>query len=211
MVPNLIKANASWALPGFTSKGAFLHQITKDWQISGVFTGVSGGAYALGYSYKTNGANVNITGSPDFAGRVVLGSNVGGGCGKQLSEFNASAVTGPTYGSTGMESGINYMRGCFNKSVDMSIVRKIRFWKFTESRSFQFRADIFNTLNIANITARSSTAQFNNPQSMTLQNPEFDASGNILPTKSLPQNAGFGAATGAAAMRTLQLELRIAF
>ncbi len=46
---------------------------------------------------------------------------------------------------------------------------------------------------------------------MTLQNPEFDSAGSILSGKSLPQNAGFGAATGAVTARNLQLEVRIAF
>jgi hypothetical protein len=49
-----------------------LRQLTKDWQLSGVLTASSGGAYTLGYSYNSAGANVNITGSPDWGGRVIL-------------------------------------------------------------------------------------------------------------------------------------------
>ena len=90
-------------------------------------------------------------------------------------------------------------------------MRKFHFWKFKESKTFEFRADIFNALNSAFITARQGTATFNNPTSMTLQNPEFGPDGTILSGKSLPQNAGFGAATGAVTSRNLQLEVRIAF
>jgi hypothetical protein len=143
---------------------------------------------------------------------VVLGNGLGSGCtGNQFNQFNTAAVTGPTYGSVGMESGINYVRGCPTEIVDSAIVRKFHFWKFRESKTFEFRADIFNALNSAAITARQGTATFNNPTSMTLQNPEYSSTGSILSGKSLPQNAGFGAATGAVTARNLQLEVRIAF
>jgi hypothetical protein len=46
---------------------------------------------------------------------------------------------------------------------------------------------------------------------MALQNSEFNADGSIASGRQLPKNAGFGAATGAAAMRNLQLELRVTF
>ncbi|HLK62335.1 MAG TPA: carboxypeptidase regulatory-like domain-containing protein [Bryobacteraceae bacterium] len=210
--PNFLKVNSTWDIPGIRGRGGFLHQITGDWQVSGILTAASGAAYSLGYSYQSNGGSVNITGSPDFGGRVVLGNNLGSGCsGNQFAQFNGAAVTGPTYGSVGMESGINYLRGCPTTIADAAIVRRFHFWKFRESKTFEFRADIFNALNSAAITARQGTATFNNPTSMTLANPEFDASGNILSGKSLPQNAGFGAATGAVTARNIQLQVRIAF
>jgi hypothetical protein len=103
------------------------------------------------------------------------------------------------------------MRGCPTENVDTSVVRRFRFWKFQEARRFEFRADIFNTLNAVQINARSSTATFNNPTAMVLQNSEFNADGTIAAGRQLPKNAGFGAATGAAAMRSIQLELRFGF
>jgi len=211
-IPNYLKANATWNIPGITGRGGFLHQITSDWQISSVLTVQSGAAYSLGYSYQSGGSNVNITGSPDFGGRVVLGNGLGSGCsGNRFAEFTQAAVTGPAYGSTGMESGINYLRGCATPVADAAVVRRFHFWKFKESKTFEFRADIFNAPNAATINARQTTATFNNPTSMTLQNPEYSSGGTILSGKSLPQNAGFGAATGALTARNLQLELRIAF
>ncbi len=210
--PHFLKVNTTWAIPGMKSSGAFLRQLTSDWQVSGILTAQSGAAYSLGYSYQTAGSSVNITGSPDFGGRVILGDNLGSGCSSnQFNQFNTAAVKGPTYGSVGMESGINYLRGCPTGIVDSSIVRKFHFWKFKESKTFEFRADIFNALNSAFITGRQGTATFNNPTSMTLQNPQYGSDGSILPGKSLPQNAGFGAATAASTSRNLQLEVRIAF
>jgi hypothetical protein len=210
--PNYFKMNATWSVPGITSKGAFVHVVTGDWQVSGVLTATSGTVYDLSYSYQTNGSNVNITGSPDFGGKVLLGSGVGGGCStNQFSQFNGTAVTGPTYGSIAMESGRSTMRGCPTDNVDTSAVRKFHFWKFKESRTFEFRADIFNTMNAVMINGRQGQAQFNNPGSMTLVNSEYSAPGVIASGKSLPQNAGFGAANGAQTMRNIQLEVRIGF
>ena len=146
--PHFLKFNSTWEPRGVNSMGGFVHQLTKDWQLSGILTAASGTAYSLGYGYNSNGSNVNITGSPDYGGRVVLGNNLGSGCsGNPFSLFNASAVTGPTYGSVGLESGRNYLRGCPTNNVDTSVVRRFRFWKFQEARRFEFRADIFNTLN----------------------------------------------------------------
>jgi hypothetical protein len=46
---------------------------------------------------------------------------------------------------------------------------------------------------------------------MTLVNSEYSSPGVIASGRSLPQNAGFGAANSAQAMRNIQLELRIGF
>ena len=210
--PHFLKVNSVWEPAGFRNMGGLVHQLTKDWQMAGIWTFASGTAYTLGSSYNSQGANVNITGSPDFGGAVVLGGNPGSGCSSNpLAQFNTSVVKGPSYGSTQMESPRLNMRGCPTNNVDTSIIRRFRFWKFQESRRFEFRADIFNTLNTVMFNARSSTATFNTPAGMALQNSEFNADGSIANGRQLPKNAGFGAVTGAQAMRNLQLELRVVF
>ena len=210
--PNYLKMNATWSVPGITSRGSFVHVVTGDWQVSGVLTATSGTVYTPGYSYQTNGSSVNITGSPDLGGMPVLASGLGSGCSTNpFSEFNATSITGPTYGSVQMESARNSMRGCPTDNVDTSAVRKFHFWKFKESRTFEFRADIFNTMNAVMINGRQNQAQFNNPTSMTFVNAEYSANGSIANGRSLPQNAGFGAANAAQTMRNIQLELRVGF
>ncbi len=218
--PNFLKFNSTWEAPGVNRMGPVVHQLTKDWQFSGILTAASGTAYTLAYSYNTAGSNVNITGSPDFGGMVNLGSGVGSGCsGNPFSMFNASAVTGPTYGSTGTESPRLAMRACPTENVDTSVVRRFRFWKFQESRRFEFRADIFNTLNAVQFNSGSDivgasgngSATFNSPTGMALQNAEYNSSGAINAGRQLPKNAGFGAANNAAAMRSIQLEVRFGF
>jgi len=211
--PHFLKFNGVWLSPGIASKGAFLRELTRDWQLSGVLTAASGPTYTLGYGYQTAGANVNITGSPDWAGRVILGNDLGGGCSdNQFGQFNASAVKGPGYNSVSMESGRNYLRGCSDKTVDLSILRRVRFGKiFNETRRLEFRLDVFNALNAVVINARSTTATFNNPTSMTLTNNQYMSDGSLNPARLTPRNNGFGAATGAQNMRNLQLQLRFQF
>ena len=136
-MPHLFKANGIWNSPGIKSHGAVLRNLTRDWQLSAVATVASGGTYGLGYSYQNNGGNVNLTGSPDWGARVTLLDGLGSGCSgdNQYAQFNGSAITPPTFGSVGMESGRNYMRGCLTRNVDMSFVRRIRV-----SRSERYRA-----------------------------------------------------------------------
>ena len=63
--------------------------IVNDWQLSGVFTGNSGNRYDLNYSYNSNGANLNLTGSPDYGARIVYLGDPGSGCSDdQYAQFN---------------------------------------------------------------------------------------------------------------------------
>jgi len=110
-----------------------------------------------------------------------------------------------------MESGTNYLRGCATQIIDTSVVRKFTSGNSKESRTFEFARIFSNTLNAAFITGRKHPAPFNNPTSMTLANPEFDASGNILAGKEKPRTQRFGAANGGSTARNIQLEVRIRF
>jgi hypothetical protein len=208
--PHLFKANGVWNSPDIAGKGAVVRHLAQDWQISAVVTVGSGPAYDLGYSYQNNGANVNITGSPDFGGRMTLLDGLGTGCSdNQYSQFNFAAVRAPTYGSLGMESGRNTMRGCLNKNLDLSVVRRIRVG--SERYRVELRADVFNATNAVVINGRSTSAQFNNPTSMTLVNNQYNTDGTLNQSRLTPRNAGFGAATSAQTLRNLQFQLRFQF
>jgi hypothetical protein len=211
--PHFLKFNGVWLSPGIEGHGAVVRELTRDWQLSGVLTAASGSAYTLGVGYNTAGSNVNITGSPDWGGRAILAGDLGSGCSdNQYGQFNATAVKGPGYGSLGMESGRNYLRGCPDKTVDLSLVRRVRFGKIlNETRQLEFRLDVFNALNTVVINGRSTTATFNNPTSMALQNNQYNSDGSLNQSRLLPKNAGFGAATGAQNMRNLQVQVRFQF
>jgi hypothetical protein len=207
--PHLFKANGVWDSPGVLSKGSFLKYLTKDWQLSAVATVVSGPAYDLGYSFQNGAGNVNITGSPDWGGRVTLLDGLGSGCSdNQYAQFNFAAMRPPTFGSVGMESGRNTMRGCLSKNVDVSVVRKVR---INEKYRVELRADVFNAANTTVINGRSTSAQFTSPTNLTLVNNQFNADGSLNQSRLQPRNAGFGAATGAQNLRNIQLQLRLQF
>jgi hypothetical protein len=210
-VPHLFKANAIWNSPGIKNHGGVLLNLTRDWQISSVATVASGGTYGIGYSYVSNGANVNLTGSPDWGARVALLDGLGSGCSdSQYAQFNGSAIRPPTFGSVGMESGRNYMRGCLTRNVDMSLVRRIRV-SHSERYRAELRADVFNAFNTVDINGRNTSVQFTSPTNLTVVNSQFNADGSLNQSRLKPNNAGFGAATGARGLRNIQLQLRFQF
>jgi hypothetical protein len=61
------------------------------------------------------------------------------------------------------------------------------------------------------INGRSTSAQFNNPTSMTLVNNQYNTDGTLNQSRLTPRNAGFGAATSAQTLRNLQFQLRFQF
>jgi hypothetical protein len=223
MQRHVIKGYAVWELPKAPQVlGSVVGAILNDWQVSGVLTAGSAqystsgsypqgnnGRYDIAYTYQSNGQNVNLTGSPDYAARIVYVGNPGSGCSSnQYAQFNTAAVAGPTYGSVGMESGRYLLGGCPDKTVDLAVVRNIR---LGGSRSFQFRLDVFNAFNTVVINDRNFTVQYRSPTDQTVLNAQYLPNGQLDPTRLTPRNAGFGAATGAQAMRNLQLQLRFGF
>jgi hypothetical protein len=214
-VPNrhYFKGNFVWEIPG-TKRGdsAAAHALkvlTNDWRLSGVWSANTGGAYTLGIGYQGGGGNQNITGSPNYGGRARILSNPGSGCSSdRYRQFNAAAFTGPSVGSVGLESGADLLRGCYFQALDFAIAREVR---LGESRRLQFRLDIFNAPNEARITGRNSTMALVSPLDQTVNNLPFDASGNLIPSRSQPKNAGLGVANGYQGPRTLQAQLRFVF
>ena len=210
-VPHLFKANAVWSIAGIKNHGGVLLNLTRDWQLSAVSTIGSGGTYGLGYSYQNNGGNVNLTGSPDWGARVGLLPGLGSGCSSsQYAQFDFTKITPPTYGSVGMESGRNYMRGCATRNADVSVVRRIRVSRSERYRA-ELRADVFNAFNTVDINGRNGSAQFTSPTNLTLVNSQYNADGSLNQSRLTPRNAGFGAANSARGLRSIQLQLRFQF
>jgi hypothetical protein len=153
---------------------------------------------------------VNLTGSPDFGGRVRVVGDPGSGCsGDLLRQFKAEAFQGPAVGSVGLESGNDYVRGCFVSTMDLAIARTIR---LRSDRSLQLRVDMFNAFNQAAVTNRNTTMNLSGPgDPVTINNLPYDAAGNVIATRSRPRNSGFGVATGFQAPRAIQLTARFLF
>jgi hypothetical protein len=215
---HVIKGNAVWDMPDLHSTsgaGKIAAVIVNDWQLSGILTAGSGltsgnsAKYDLTYTYQNNGANVNLTGSPDYAAKIVYLGDPGKGCsGNPYAQFNTAAVTGPTYGSVGLESGRNILSSCPDKTVDLALARNIR---LGGARQLQFRVDAYNAFNVVVINNRNTTVQYRSPTDLTILNSQYLADGSVDPNRLTPRNAGFGAATGAQALRTMQMTVRFQF
>jgi hypothetical protein len=139
---------------------------------------------------------------------VIVG-DPGSGCSDdQYAQFDTSAFAGPTYPSLGLESGRNYLTGCFDHTWDMAISRNIR---LGGGRVVQLRLEAFNAFNQVVFSGRSTTMQLTSPTNQTLTNNQYLADGTLNPNRLLPRNAGFGAVTGAQAMRSIQAQVRFQF
>jgi hypothetical protein len=175
-----------------------------------VWTAVTGSAYNVTYSYSSGGGNVNLTGSPDFGGRVRIVGDTGSGCSSDMyRQFNAAAFQGPLNNSVGLESPNGYLRGCFQSQIDLTIARNIR---LGGARNVQLRVDMFNAPNAAGILGRNSSMTLSSPADpVNVSNLPYDATGAILPNRVKPSGSGFGQATSWQLPRSVQFTARFSF
>ena len=212
-VVHVIKANFIWDLPDMNASGSasrVLAAIVNDWQLSGIWTATTSAPYQIGFSYQSGGSNVNLTGSPDYAARVRVVGDPGSGCSDDIyRQFNAAAFQGPLVNSLGLESGNNYVKGCFQSVLDLSIARNIR---LTKDKLIQLRVEMFNMPNASIITGRNTTMNLSNPTDpVTITNLPYDASGKLIPSRLRPRDAGFGVANAYISPRTVQAQIRFQF
>ncbi len=210
--PHVLRGNVVWDLPDLTADGGakrVIGYVVNDWQLSSIINLSSGVNYDVTYSYQNNGQSVNLTGSPDYAARIIYLGDPGSGCSSnQYAQFDTSAVAGPGYFSDGLESGRNSMRGCMQRDIDISLARNIR---LGGGRAVQVRMDAFNAFNLVNFTNRQNEVQYVSPTDQTVRNSQFAADGSLNQNRLRPRDAGFGAVTQAASMRTIRLTLRFSF
>jgi hypothetical protein len=233
---HVIKSYAVWNIPGPSSglAKAFLN----DWQLSGILTAGSAfqpgaiqangaaqgncalvnapagsncanGRYDITYTYQNNGANTNLTGSPDYAAKILYVGDPGSGCSdNQYAQFNTSAVKGPSYGSVGLESSRYVLGGCPDHTVDLAIAKTV---KLGGNKLLTFRWDVYNVFNTVIYNNRNSNVIYRSPTDQTIANSQYLPDGSVDPNRLQPRNAGFGAATGAQPLRNSQLQIRFAF
>jgi len=211
---HIMRGSVIWDLPKLkdqTGGMRALAYLVNDWSLASIWRGATGAPYNIGYTYTSNGNNIDITGSPDFGGRVVITGDPGSGCSKDpLKQFNSAAFKGPTANSVGLESGSGYLKGCFVHSTDLSISRALV--RSEKGLSVTVRLDLFNAFNQAAVTNRNTTAIFASPTTNSvITNLPYDASGNVVQSFAKPRGAGFGVATAYQSPRTMQAQVRFAF
>ena len=201
--------------------------VINDWQLSGIVSFDSGGKYTPGYSYNSGARGAALTGSSDYDARLVFldQAALGSGCSsnqyQQLGNtivssglsannrlYKSTAITGPQIGSNGLESGELQLTGCKDHVIDLAIQRTI---KLGGNRSLQLRADLFNAFNTLVYTGRNSTVQFNSTTDMTVRQSQYLQDGTLDPARARPNQAAFGAANAASALRTVQGQVRLQF
>ncbi len=209
---HLLKANFLWDLPDLRAGGAGLKAVgllLNDWQLSGILTAGSGARYDVGYAYQNGGSAVNLTGSPSYPAMIRIVGDPGSGCSdNQYSQLNVQAFAGPEAGSLGLESGRNSLVGCADHTLDLSIARNIR---LGGNRQIQLRLDAYNAFDTVVYNSRVTELQLNSPTDQTVRNAQYLANGQLDPNRLTPRNAGFGAVTGAQAMRSIQAQIRFSF
>ena len=151
---HIFKGNFVWDLPDLrASSGGMkaLGLVVNDWQFSGVWTASTGVHRTAeptpwGIGYSGGGGNVNITGSPDYAGRVRIVGDPGRGCSDDpYRQFNATAFQGPLYEQRWASNRRQRLSaGLLQSVLDLAIARNFR---LGGSRNLQLRAEMFNAPN----------------------------------------------------------------
>ncbi len=212
LIRHVATSTVVWAPPKLSADGSVskvVAAVINDWQFSSILRVDSGAPYDASYSYQSGGGAA-LTGSSDYAARIILNSKPTGGCSdNQYKQFDTGIYSGPQVNSDGLESGrFNGLHFCGNHLVDFAISRTIR---LGGTRNVQFRADVTNAFNFVIYNQVASQVQWVSPSNLTVRNPQYLADGTLDQTKLKPQSAGFGAATGAMSPRMVQVQVRFAF
>ena len=197
--PHNFVTNAIYQLPFLKDQDTVTAKILGGWQLSGVYRWTSGTPMGVGYSIPGIG-NTNLTGSADGnpGARIVLTCDPGAGYGSDpYQQFNTGCFAPPQPGSDGAESARFFIRRSPINNLDASMSK---IFGGPKRLKFEFRVDAFNVFNHTQFTGANTTANFT-----SLSNPTITNLGNESRT------SGFGAVSGVANPRTLQIVTRVTF
>jgi hypothetical protein len=187
-VPSLSKAMGS------TSRA--WNAVTGGWQLSGIFTYITGSPQGVGFSVPGI-ANQNLTGSFTEGARIQLvGDPTRGVTGGPFNFLNPDAFRPPQVGSIGVEASPRFV---FLPAINNWNISLQKAFGFNEGKQqLQFRVDTFNTFNHTQFSDFNRTVNFR-----SLSDP--------TPTNFTRAIGGFGAANGVRDPRILQLMVRYQF
>jgi hypothetical protein len=203
-----LSLNYIYDIPSLAQKisaldNGFGRQVFGGWQLSGLTSMSVGAPLTLDYTLTTiqnPERNRRITGSEDIGPRIVLtcDPNLPRGERTILRFIDTSCVAPAPRGSTGMDSGINTVRGPGINNWDISLFKR---FQMDESRYLQLRVEMFNAFNHTQWGTFNSVAQFNLN------------TGQLVNAASETNRDGFGALTAARAnsQRIIQLAAKFYF
>jgi hypothetical protein len=194
-------ANFVYELPKATQNKALGYAL-NDWQLSGIYHYVTGQPYNLTANVTGTGISAyTLTGTQNVENaRIVLPKDPGSGHSSDpYHMFDTTAFALPTPGSTGFESGRNFLYRSPINALDLSLAKRFR---FKEKAEIQFRLDAFNSLNHTQFNDVNAT--FNGGLGATTP--------TNLASETVPASrTGFGAVTAVRPPRNLQLSARVQF
>jgi hypothetical protein len=194
--------NTPKVLKGDSAGAKFGGAVLNNWQVSGIATMQSGAPGSIGFSVSGWGnLNERFTGSPDVGPRIRYTSKMA--YPQTLNQWvDYSVLALPTVkGSSGFDSSRQPIRGPGLHNYDISIFKL--FPIYGENVKLQLRCEMFNAFNHPQFTGFNSSATFD-PNTGKILN---------LPTAlgGTGGRFGFGALTGTADPRRIQLAAKIYF
>jgi hypothetical protein len=180
-------------VPGMKSGKRFARSLTNGWQVSGVTQMATGAPFTPTFTIA-GVSSQNITGNivatnpaPGALAYVAEGARIGyvKGCDPYThssdpwNRFNTACFFAPPPGSTGLESGVNWLNAPGLVNFDVSVQKQ---FAIKERLRLQFRIDAFNFLNHANFTTLNTTLNFTGtyPNSLTVANNAYNAAGQLI-------------------------------
>ncbi len=180
--PNVETVDFVYLLPKTTMANPIAKQVINGWELSGMFRAQSG--MPINITSNGNLAGVNAGSQyPNLTGDPYAGQN-------SFQWLNPAAFTRPADGTYG-NLGRNALRMPGIRNMDVNLVKN---FNFTETVKVQFRCEVFNLFNHAEVWGLNTGFSGDNPGSA------ISAS-----------DANFGQASTYRDARTLQLALRFSF
>jgi hypothetical protein len=198
-------------IPDLSTKVNFLNnsawkQVFGGWQVSGITSFTTGAPGNITYVLSNaQGATLNkmTTGNEDVAPRPVYTCNPKAIDATLTQYVDDTCITPAPRGSIGMDSGKNGIYGPGINNWDISIFKKIQYWKDHEERYLQLRWEMYNAFNHTQWSDFNRSATIN-PTTGKVVNLPTDRGGT-------GGRFGFGALNRNRPARTMQLAAKIYF
>ena len=181
-----VRVNFLYEVPKARWNNLASRWVLNGWQVSGIASFISGAPTTVGFT-TTN--NVDITGTPSQAARIVVTGNpvLPKGDRTFAQNFRTNVFQLPAVGTVG-NAAPYILRGPGINNWDLAIFKD---FPIREPLKLQFRCESYNTFNHTQFSAWNTTAR-------------FDATGNQI-------NTQLGQATAAYNPRQIQFAVRFLF